>query len=92
LALDGVVVVAVLLLLARGVGLAYTWQKHQVQRVVSVTREAAANGVAVEIAGTVRIAAKRGTIYVSSLPGGTEPRESYSFIIRVAPIKLAVSY
>lgn len=92
MALDGVVMVAALLVISRGVGLAYTWQKHQFQRVVSVTRKAASIGVAVEIAGTVRIAAKRGTIYVSSLPGGAEPRESYSFIIRVAPIKLAVSY
>jgi len=74
--------VAGLWLMARGMRWAYKWQ-----------RQMAGMGVTVEIAGTVRISAERGIIYVSAMPETSDPMQSYSFVIRVVPIRLvATSY
>ncbi len=70
----------------RGVAWAYEWQKQQVGKAVNLAKEVSRRGLMIEIAGTVRVEAKRGTIYVATV--GSGEMEPYTLEWNWLPIKI----
>jgi hypothetical protein len=73
----------------KGAEYAYVWQRLQMRRAVGLAKDVSSRGVLLEVGGTVRIEAKQGVIYVSTVsPVNGKVFNTFSFELRWLPLKV----